>query len=46
MAVLFDGVGEDKHVVWQANIELDETRYIVNERNAAPPKAGSSSSLA
>ncbi|HEX9629130.1 MAG TPA: hypothetical protein VF961_03855, partial [Pyrinomonadaceae bacterium] len=30
---------EDKHVVGQANIELDETRYIVNERNAAR-KAG------
>src|SRR5467141_3131443 len=30
---------EDKHVVGQANIELDETGYIVNERNAAR-KAG------
>jgi len=30
---------EDKHVVGQANIELDENRYIVNERNAAR-KAG------
>ncbi len=26
---------EDKHVVGQANIELDENGYIVNERNAA-----------
>jgi DNA-directed RNA polymerase subunit beta len=26
---------EDKHVVGQANIELDENSYIVNERNAA-----------
>ncbi|HVS82651.1 MAG TPA: DNA-directed RNA polymerase subunit beta [Pyrinomonadaceae bacterium] len=26
---------EDKHVVGQANIELDEAGYIVNERNAA-----------
>src|SRR5256886_9037657 len=26
---------EDKHVVGQANIQLDETGYIVNERNAA-----------
>jgi DNA-directed RNA polymerase subunit beta len=30
---------EDKHVVGQANIELDENGYIVNERNAAR-KAG------
>src|SRR6059036_3990587 len=30
---------EDKHVVGQANIELDEKGYIVNERNAAR-KAG------
>src|SRR5213080_1702640 len=30
---------EDKHVVGQANIELDENDYIVNERNAAR-KAG------
>ncbi|HKR58671.1 MAG TPA: hypothetical protein VJS64_02970, partial [Pyrinomonadaceae bacterium] len=30
---------EDKHVVGQANIELDESGYIVNERNAAR-KAG------
>src|SRR5918992_478589 len=30
---------EDKHVVGQANIELDENRYIINERNAAR-KAG------
>src|SRR5438105_877610 len=30
---------EDKHVVGQANIELDENSYIVNERNAAR-KAG------
>ncbi|HVF57818.1 MAG TPA: hypothetical protein VM934_16830, partial [Pyrinomonadaceae bacterium] len=30
---------EDKHVVGQANIELDETGYIVNERNASR-KAG------
>src|SRR5712691_1110159 len=30
---------EDKHVVGQANIELDETGYIINERNAAR-KAG------
>jgi DNA-directed RNA polymerase subunit beta len=30
---------EDKHVVGQANIELDETEYIVNERNASR-KAG------
>jgi DNA-directed RNA polymerase subunit beta len=30
---------EDKHVVGQANIVLDETNYIVNERNAAR-KAG------
>jgi DNA-directed RNA polymerase subunit beta len=30
---------EDKHVIGQANIELDETGYIVNERNAAR-KAG------
>jgi len=30
---------EDKHVVGQANIELDEQGYIVNERNAAR-KAG------
>jgi DNA-directed RNA polymerase subunit beta len=30
---------EDKHVVGQANIELDENEYIVNERNAAR-KAG------
>ncbi len=30
---------EDKHVVGQANIELDEAGYIVNERNAAR-KAG------
>jgi DNA-directed RNA polymerase subunit beta len=30
---------EDKHVVGQANIELDEVGYIVNERNAAR-KAG------
>jgi DNA-directed RNA polymerase subunit beta len=30
---------EDKHVIGQANIELDETGYIVNDRNAAR-KAG------
>jgi DNA-directed RNA polymerase subunit beta len=30
---------EDKHVVGQANIELDETGYIINERNQAR-KAG------
>jgi DNA-directed RNA polymerase subunit beta len=30
---------EDKHVVGQANIELDDNSYIVNERNAAR-KAG------
>ncbi|MBA3441736.1 MAG: DNA-directed RNA polymerase subunit beta, partial [Pyrinomonadaceae bacterium] len=30
---------EDKYVVGQANIELDETGYIINERNAAR-KAG------
>jgi DNA-directed RNA polymerase subunit beta len=30
---------EDKHVVGQANIELDENSYIINERNAAR-KAG------
>jgi DNA-directed RNA polymerase subunit beta len=30
---------EDKHVVGQANIQLDENSYIVNERNAAR-KAG------
>ena len=30
---------EDKHVVGQANIELDQSGYIVNERNAAR-KAG------
>ncbi len=30
---------EDKHVIGQANIKLDETGYIVNERNAAR-KAG------
>jgi DNA-directed RNA polymerase subunit beta len=30
---------EDKHVIGQANIELDENDYIVNERNAAR-KAG------
>ncbi|HVF54761.1 MAG TPA: DNA-directed RNA polymerase subunit beta, partial [Pyrinomonadaceae bacterium] len=30
---------EDKHVVGQANIELDETGYIVNDRNASR-KAG------
>jgi DNA-directed RNA polymerase subunit beta len=30
---------EDKHVVGQANIELDENSYIVNDRNAAR-KAG------
>jgi DNA-directed RNA polymerase subunit beta len=30
---------EDKHVVGQANLKLDETGYIVNERNAAR-KAG------
>ncbi|MDT5063335.1 MAG: DNA-directed polymerase subunit beta [Acidobacteriota bacterium] len=30
---------EDKHVIGQANIELDETGYIINERNAAR-KAG------
>ena len=30
---------EDKHVIGQANIELDENSYIVNERNAAR-KAG------
>jgi DNA-directed RNA polymerase subunit beta len=30
---------EDKHVVGQANIELDETNYIVNDRNASR-KAG------
>src|SRR5438876_1901495 len=30
---------EDKHVVGQANIELDETGYIINERNASR-KAG------
>jgi DNA-directed RNA polymerase subunit beta len=30
---------EDKHVVGQANIQLDEASYIVNERNAAR-KAG------
>src|SRR5437764_1650395 len=30
---------EDKYVIGQANIELDETGYIVNERNAAR-KAG------
>src|SRR6266480_1758684 len=30
---------EDKHVVGQANIELDDSGYIVNERNAAR-KAG------
>jgi DNA-directed RNA polymerase subunit beta len=30
---------EDKHVIGQANIQLDETGYIVNERNAAR-KAG------
>jgi DNA-directed RNA polymerase subunit beta len=30
---------EDKHVVGQANIELDETGYIINDRNASR-KAG------
>jgi DNA-directed RNA polymerase subunit beta len=30
---------EDKHVIGQANIELDDSSYIVNERNAAR-KAG------
>jgi DNA-directed RNA polymerase subunit beta len=30
---------EDKHVIGQANIELDENGYIINERNAAR-KAG------
>ncbi|HEY6122145.1 MAG TPA: hypothetical protein VIV66_19460, partial [Pyrinomonadaceae bacterium] len=30
---------EDKHVIGQANIQLDETGYIINERNAAR-KAG------
>jgi DNA-directed RNA polymerase subunit beta len=30
---------EDKHVVGQANLKLDETGYIINERNAAR-KAG------
>ena len=39
LSVLSDGVGRGQHVVGQANIELDENGYIVNERNAAR-KAG------
>src|ERR671929_1374397 len=32
---------EDKHVIGQANIELDERGYIINERNAAVRRASS-----